>query len=297
MTGACGLLGAHLLESLSHRHEVVGTDRHPWWGDIPRKVFQGDLLDSRFLQELLVRTAPQMLFHCAALTDVDACEKDPEAVRAYNVGVPHALAGLLPAGCRFIYVSTDAVLGGTRSSAKEEEIPAPRSAYGRSKWEAEQLIRRERDHSLVVRTNFYGWSSGRKKTFAEWLWKALQQKEPIALFDDFFFTPLYVVDFVERLIRLAEGPAGGLFHLGGGDRVSKYRFGQLLAEEGGLPFGLVRRGSLDQAGLGAPRAKDISLDSSKFQTATGMDLPGCAAGIRRFLAHRETPLSRRFSEC
>ena len=296
VTGACGLLGAHLLESLSRRHEASGADRNPWWGETPRVLFTGDLLDSRFLKDLAGRVKPQVLFHCAAMTDVDACEKDPESARAYNAGLPRTLAGLLPADCLFVYLSTDAVFGGTRPMAKEEDPPAPCNVYGRSKWEGEQAVRTACRNSLIVRTNFYGWSSGRKKTFAEWLWGCLERKEPVTLFEDFFFSPIYAVDLVERLEGLVENGHRGLFHLAGSERVSKHRFGMQMAQTGGLSAGSVRAGSVRQAGLAAQRGGDLSLDVSRFSRETGTGLPDCPQGLRRFFKDRGLSLSRRFAQ-
>ena len=71
------------------------------------------------------------------------------------------------------------------------------------------------DRHLIVRTNFYGWSSGRKQTSAEWLHAALKTGQPITLFGDFFFTPIYIVDFVELLERLIETGYLGIIHLVG----------------------------------------------------------------------------------
>lgn len=294
VTGACGLLGAHLMELLSRRHEVVGTDRNPWWGDASRAVVAGDLLDPRFVDEFIGRTAPQALLHCTAMTDVEACERDPEAARVQNAGVPRRLLGLLPADCLFVYLSTDAVFGGSRPMATEEDPPSPCSVYGRSKLEGEEAVRR-RPNSLIVRSNFYGWSSGRKKTFAEWLWGALERGEPLTLFEDFLFSPIYVADLAERLELLMEKNGRGVIHLAGRDRVSKSRFGLLLAEIAGLSHRSVRTGSVQDAGLLAVRGGDQSLDSSRFCRVTHVDLPGCREGLERFVEDRGRPLSGRFA--
>ena len=144
-----------------------------------------------------------------------------------------------------------------------------------------------------MRTNFYGWSSGRKQTSAEWLYDALKRGEPITLFDDFFFTPIYVVDFVERLQGLIERRHCGIVHLGGRDRVSKAAFGALMAEAAGLSMQHVRRGSINDAPLLASRPKDMSLDSGRFVSLTGLALPDCAASLSAFLRDRERPLSAR----
>lgn len=294
VTGACGLLGAHLLECLSRRHSAVGTDRNPWWGESPQAVLTGDLQDPVFLKKIIPEAEPEVLFHCAALTDVEHCERDPQAAHAINAWLLQSILGLLPPGCLFVYISTDAVFGGMRPMGSEEDAPSPCNAYGRSKLEGEEVVRK-RTNSLVVRTNFYGWSSGRKKTFAEWLWSSLEREEPITLFDDFFFSPIYAVDLAQRLGILVDKGCRGLIHLAGRERVSKSQFGRQLAEIAGFSLKNVRTGSVKGSGLAAARGGDLSLDSSRFHRETGVDLPGCREGLERFVRDRGRPLSRRFS--
>lgn len=296
MTGACGLLGAHLLECLSSRHSAVGTDRNPWWGGSPQNLLTGDLQDPVFLKKIIREVAPEVLFHCAALTDLEACERDPQAAHAINARLPQSILSLLPPGCLFVYISTDAVFGGMRPMAGEEDAPSPCNAYGRSKQEGEELVRKGWTDALVIRTNFYGWSSGRKKTFAEWLWGALERGEPITLFEDFFFSPIYVADLAERLEILMGKGQRGLVHLGGRDRVSKSGFGMRLAELAGFPTTHVRTGSVKDSILAAPRGGDLSLDSSRFFRLTGSQVPSCLDGLHRFVRDKNSPLGLRFGK-
>ena len=245
ITGACGLLGAHLVAMLSRRYDVVGVDRHPWWGDEPQAVRLGDLEAPQFLRDTVEATAPSILIHCAALANVDACEQDPAQAYTRNATLTRQLVRAVPASCLVVYLSTDGVFQGDTPFAREEDAPCPRTVYGRSKLQGEREVALATRNHLIVRTNFYGWSSGRKRTAGEWLYHALEAQQPVTLFTDFFFTPIYVVDFVERLIHLLEHPYRGLIHVAGRDRLSKHLFGMLMAEAGGFSTEAVRPGSLD----------------------------------------------------
>lgn len=293
VTGVTGLLGSHVAAALQLSELVVGVDRHPWWGDRPLDVRTADLRDGGIVDRLLEDVRPDVLIHCAALVNVDACERQPDDAFAVNAEIPARLARAAGPGCLFVYIATDGVFRGESPFASEDTVPEPRTVYGRTKLAGEQEVARVTPNHLILRTNFFGWSSGRKQTSAEWLYRALEQQDPITLFDDFYFSPIYVVDFVAAMLGLVDGGARGLFHVAGGERVSKYEFGLELARQAGFPTTNVRRGSIDDAKLAAPRPKDMSLSTERAAASLGRPLPGVRDGIARFLADRGRSLSER----
>lgn len=295
VTGACGLLGAHLSACLAREHEVAGMDRNPWWGDGPLALFRGDLMDFQWVSQEVRRFSPEVLIHCAGMANVDACERDPERAKACNVEMTRLLVRAAPAGCLFLYISTDGIFRGEEPFAREDTPPHPLTVYGRTKLQGEREVMAAIPNHLILRTNFYGWSSGRKLSAAEWLYGAIQRGEAITLFEDFFFTPIYAAHLAERVRALLKIPYRGILHLGGSERVSKSRFGELLAEMAGFSLANARRGSLRDAQLAAPRPRDMSLDCSRYRRWTGMELPDCRAGLSQFLLDRGVSLSGRFS--
>jgi dTDP-4-dehydrorhamnose reductase len=282
------------MAALSRRHNVVGIDRHPWWGDRPANVLVGDLTTPGFVADTVATVVPDILIHCAGMVSVDACEQNPALAYACNMDITRRVARAVAPHCLVVYITTDGIFKGETPFATEEQLPCPRTVYGRSKLHGEWEVELATKNYLIIRTNFYGWSSGRKQTAAEWLYHALDTGQSIMLFDDFFFTPIYVVDFVVRLVLLIESGHRGIFHLCGKDRVSKGEFATLMAKAAGLSLENVRWGSIDDAHLAAPRPKDMSLSSERFRRITGVDVPGCMAGLLRFVADRQRPLSARF---
>lgn len=294
VTGASGLLGGHALAFFSRRNETLGLDRNPGWGDRPAAVELGDLAEPGFGEGVVRRFQPDLLIHCAAMADVDGCERDPARAELYNAGMTRRLAQAVSPKCLFLYISTDGLFQGDRPLVNEETPPQPRTVYGKTKLQGELEVRLATKNHLILRTNFFGWSSGRKKTAGEWLHHALKEGSPITLFEDFHFTPIYVVDFLERLEALLESGHRGVVHLCGRDRVSKLEFGTRMAELAGFPKTGIRRGSIRAAGLLADRPADMSLDCGLFRRVTGLELPGCEEGLRRFLSDRDRGLSARF---
>lgn len=295
ITGACGLLGAHLVAALLGHHHVVGFDRHPWWGSRRIELHQGDLGDAAAREAFISFAKPDLLIHCAAMVNVDACEERPADAYFVNGTITGLLARAVPSWCRVVYVTTDGIFRGDAPLSCESDLPCPRTVYGRSKLQGEWETQIATENHLIVRTNFYGWSSGIKSTSAEWLYGALQKGDPVTLFDDFWFTPIYVADLVESMLALIFSGYNGIFHVAGGERISKYEFGMRLAATAGFSAARVRRGSVADAGLSAPRPRDMSLSSDKLAAVLRRPAPACNAGLMRFLADRERTLEDRVS--
>jgi dTDP-4-dehydrorhamnose reductase len=293
VTGVTGLLGSHIAAALQPSDEVSAADRHAWWGDRPLDVEAVDLSEPGAAERVVLVARPDVLFHCAALVDVDACEQSPERAYAVNAALPGRLARAAGPDCLFVYIATDGVFRGDSAFASESTPPAPRTVYGASKLQGERDVAAAAGNHLILRTNFFGWSSGRKQTSAEWLYRSLETQQPITLFDDFYFTPLYVVDFVAAMFRLIDAGGRGLFHLTGSERVSKYAFGMEMARQAGFATARVTRGSIDDAHLAAPRPKDMSLSTARAAAVLGAPLPAFREGITRFLADRGKPLGAR----
>jgi dTDP-4-dehydrorhamnose reductase len=293
ITGVTGLLGAHIAAALATHHRVVGFDRHRWWSSAKVAIHQGELADEAQRAEFIADAAPDLFVHCAAMVNVDACEERPADAYFANGVLPGLLARAVRRDCVFVYVTTDGIFSGDAPLRRETDLPCPRTVYGRSKLHGEWETALAHPEHLIVRTNFYGWSSGLKQTSGEWLYSALADRRDITLFDDFWFTPIYVTDLVERIFALLAARRRGTYHLVGGDRVTKFEFGKVLAEHAGLSLDAARRGSIDAAALRAPRPRDMSLNGELAAGLTGLAAPRCADGIKRFVADRGRTLEQR----
>jgi nucleoside-diphosphate-sugar epimerase len=141
VTGHAGFVGSYLVERLvGLGHEVVGIDRQRA-EDVPGLVasYEGDLLELKGLVDILKDV--ECVFHLAAAkSDWGVTRK--EYVRE-NVQVTRRLveAGKGAGVKRWVFYSTVAVLGSSEKRAGEEAAFAPVTGYGRSKMEAEHVVR------------------------------------------------------------------------------------------------------------------------------------------------------------
>src|SRR5690348_2585250 len=102
LTGATGLLAPYLVAGMSACFDVVTTARRG--GDV-----RCDLTDADAVNALVTDVRPDAVVHAAALTDVDACERCPDAATAANVGTTERLVATLPSETPLVLLSTDQV--------------------------------------------------------------------------------------------------------------------------------------------------------------------------------------------
>lgn len=283
ITGAGGLLGINLALRASRAHTVFGLDRSPLHG-APFELIQVDLLSARGFEQALTDSKAEAVIHCAAMADVDACERDPSAAWQVNASVPRVIAQL----CRrnavgLIHISTDAVFDGTTSgSYSEDDRPSPTSTYARTKAAAEEEVLGAYPEAVVARVNFYGWSPTGRRSLAEFFVSNLTAGSEVKGFTDVMFCPMLVTDLGELLLRILEHDLSGLYHAVGPEPMSKYDFGVALARTFGLDSRRISPGTVDAAGLKARRAHNLSLSVHKLSTALGEPLPSFSTGLGEF---------------
>jgi dTDP-4-dehydrorhamnose reductase len=133
ITGGKGLLGRTLQAALAE-HELTVADLPAW-----------DVTDGERTMRQILEVRPDVVIHCAAMTNVDACEADRAAAfRLNEEGARNVAVACKVAGARLIALSTDYVFSGDPPREpwawSETDIPRPRTVYGASKAAGEQLI-------------------------------------------------------------------------------------------------------------------------------------------------------------
>jgi dTDP-4-dehydrorhamnose reductase len=242
-----------------------------------------DLRSAQAADAALRAARPDLVVHCAALTDVDGCERDPDGARALNAAAPGALAEAACAlGARFVHVSTDAVYDGEAPGAHDErEPPAPVNVYADTKLEGEHAVLAAHPEALVLRTTMHGWTALGRLSFSEAILRGLMRGDRLTLFSDVHFSPLVVSDLAVVIANLALRGATGVLNAGAADAVSKTQFGRLVAREFSLPEDSIAAVTLASRGLAAPRPRNTALATGRLAAALGAPPPTVADGVRR----------------
>ncbi|MEM3434011.1 MAG: dTDP-4-dehydrorhamnose reductase [Candidatus Methanomethyliaceae archaeon] len=212
VTGAAGMLGTALVPALRELgFRVYATDIVVDRPDIdPLDVRDLDALDAYFR-----KTAPMIVFHLAAETDVDKCELDPDHAFLTNViGTQNVCIAARRVNATVFYISTAGVFDGMKSEPYTEfDEPNPINVYGKTKFEAEKIVKDLCQRYFIVRA---GWMIGGGRKDKKFVAKILMQLRKGArilyVVNDKFGTPTYTVDFSRVICKLAETDWYGLYH-------------------------------------------------------------------------------------
>lgn len=269
VTGASGFIGWPLANALVGQYEVVGSyqSRKVSSPDFP--IFQVDLTQEDEVIAAFATIKPDMVFHCAAMSQPNQCELNQKASYEINVSATQILAQLCASqGAKLIFTSTDLVFDGVEGNYAEEAPVAPLNVYGQHKAEAERrIVQHCQDYAVCRMPLMFGTPTHGASSFLQGFLTQLEQGQPLTLFYDEYRSILHEDDAVAGLIWAAQN-VKGIIHLGGKDRMSRYDFGLLLAEKLGYSIDLIQKVSQKEVTMAAKRAADASLNS-RFAFASG----------------------------
>lgn len=238
VTGANGLLGGDAVDLVADRHEVLALGRGPCrlapgryaWAD-------ADLGDGRSVEAALRDFRAQAVLHAGAMTDVDGCEREPEAAWRVNVGGTEQVARACRAlGARLVAISTDYVFDGTAGPYAEEAVPNPRGAYARTKRAGEEAALLLAPDCCVARVSVvYSGRPGAKPNFATQVVEKLSRGEPVRAFSDQRVSPTLARSGAAMALELLLATGyRGVIHASGATALDRVDFAGRVARRFGL---------------------------------------------------------------
>jgi dTDP-4-dehydrorhamnose reductase len=203
ITGAKGLVGRALVEHCSAGGDEVFSYDHQ----------SLDIADAAAVESAIAAHRPNAVINCAAWTDVDGCETNPEKAEQVNALGPENLArASRSVGALLITISTDYVFDGEKDGFyTQHDQPRPISVYGRSKLDGERRAQETNARTIVVRTGYIFGTGG--KNFLSNIVPWTQQGKKLKAIRDYWGTPTYGSDLAVRLRELAAVDLPGIYHV------------------------------------------------------------------------------------
>ncbi len=274
VTGGAGMLGQAVVAYCLAQGEPVAAFDH--------KTL--DITDELKLDAAFERERPDVVINCAAWTDVDGCEGDPEYANKVNALGPQLLAlACRKIGAQLITISTDYVFDGEKDGFyTQRDHPNPQSAYGASKLEGERRAQHAWANTIVVRSGYIFGVGGRN--FLSTLIARAREGEELKAICDSFGTPTYAPDLARRLFELAQLDLPGTYHVvNAGEGTTFEGFARCALKAAGLNESLLKAIRLGDLKRPAPRPRNSRL-RCVLSDALGLEpLPPWQEAVRKFI--------------
>ncbi len=294
VTGATGMLGYDLCKVLSENNNVTGLSRGKQivrGGLSGLDLVKADITDRKGLTDIIIRCAPDVIVHSAAIADVDFCELNPDAAFKVNTeGTENVADAAKKAGSRLLYISTDYVFDGTKDSPyAEDDEPDPVSVYGKSKFEAEKYIQARSEGYFIIRSAWMFGHGG--KNFVDSTLESAGKDRKIRAISDKYGSPTYTLDLSRAISDLLAKSSSlealpGIYHITNAGICSRYQFAKEILEYIGINSEVTAIQGKD-AGGAALRPKMSALDNSKISKILGYDLRHYKDAFRHYLENKE----------
>jgi len=246
ITGSSGYIGRFLYgEFKKSGYEVIGIDKN-------KSKFTNRIVDltkpSEFISEL-TRYQPNVIIHCAAIKDIEFCEKNKELAWETNVGSCNSIVYYLKKykHCKGILVSSDIVFDGKRGNYLEIDLPNPINWYGTTKLHGELLFKQLENFaicrtSLVIggainpieRLQLQKEINNRKlKTqsfFSQYIYNLLVLGVVVKVPDNIIASPTHLLLIAKGLEVIINYDRRGVFHLSGAEAVSRFVLAKKIAQ-------------------------------------------------------------------
>jgi dTDP-4-dehydrorhamnose reductase len=250
-----------------------------------------DITDGRTVEQAVAAFRPDVVIHCAAMTQVDACESGGDtAFRINALGSAHVARAAERHGARVIALSTDYVFDGLLDRPYHEfDRPAPRTLYGASKLAGEEAVRNHcPDHTLLRIAWLYGETG---PSFLHTMLKlGAQPGDPLKVVDDQKGNPTSTGAVAELVVRLLDAPVPGVVHGSCEGETTWFGFAREIFACAGLKRGLVPCATAEFP-RPAPRPANSCLEKRVLRLAGFPPMPHWRETLEKFIreSHGNVP--------
>ena len=222
VTGSNGLLGQKIVYQLIKRKDIdlIATAKGPN-RLIEKKGYKYldlDITNENQVYRALESFKPNSVINCAAMTNVDACEKNQEDCWDINVNAVKYIATASElVNAHLVHLSTDFIFDGKDGPYAEIDSPNPLHFYAKSKLESEKIVQKIMTKWSIARTIIiYGITDNMSRSnLVIWAKKEMENGNSINVINDQYRSPTLAEDLAKGCISVVDHSAYGIYHLSG----------------------------------------------------------------------------------
>lgn len=271
VTGAGGQLGRSVVSLLNQRG---GYDVSPF------TRLELDIANEHLVASAVESIQPDVIFHCAAYTNVEAAE---DTGKELNWKVNRDASGYISkaatnVSAKLIYISTDYVFDGLKSSPYEvTDTTNPLNQYGAAKLAGEQQLLNYSPDAHVIRTSWVFEEEG--QNFVNTMERLAETMDSLKVVNDQHGRPTYAPDLAEFMLYVVEqNVPGGIYHFANDGEATWYAFAKAILRGKDIPITPVDSKEFVQKAK-RPQYSVLSLDKVK---GTGFELSSWQDALARF---------------
>ena len=288
ITGSKGQLGTELISVLREMRSELGSVPGIYSGAelVCVDIDEVDISDGDAIASFAASRsdAPfDLIINCAAMTNVDACETHYEAALKGNATGPANIAKFAEEqGAKLVHISTDYVFDGkSETPYTEDDIPAPATAYGRSKLLGEQNVTEACSRAFIIRTSWLYGKTG--NNFVKTIRKIASENERITVVYDQVGNPTNANDLAYHILKIAATEEYGVYHVTGGGICSWYEFAEEIVQMSGLKCEVVPVTTAEFP-RPAPRPAYSAMDHARLRATVGDEMRPWKEALAAFIS-------------
>ena len=274
LLGSSGMLGKSI-------YNFLKSDFQVYTNGLKKRRY--DLCKKKNLSILLDNTKPDVIINSLGITNIEICNKNKELAKKVNFKI---LKNLFNIKKRYNYkfwliqISTDQLYDAIsfKIKSREESKIKINNYYTKTKLQAERIC--ESNKCLILRTNFFGKSIVKKKSFSDWVLKSSKKKETFYLFKDIYFSPLRLITICRILKKIVQNnfDTNGIYNLGSNNGLSKLNFSLFFLKYLKIKNKNFKIASVNKI-LKTKRSKNMLMNVEKFENTFKIKLPNLISEI------------------
>ncbi len=212
ITGCGGMLGLDVYNQLSQATSTLiatDIDLNEKWLDYL------DVGDLQACERLFKEFAPSIVFHLAALTDLEYCEKNQaDTWRVNALGTENIALLSRQHDATMVYIGTAGIFDGNKEEYNDFDQPNPLSYYAKAKYHGEIFVQQYLSKYYIFRA---GWMMGggisKDKKFVNKIYKKIKQGvSELCVVDDKLGNPTYTANFADSMLKVLSTGYYGLYN-------------------------------------------------------------------------------------
>ncbi|MDN5576074.1 MAG: dTDP-4-dehydrorhamnose reductase [Pediococcus sp.] len=273
ITGANGQLGTELRTLLDAKGiSYTATDSK-----------ELDITNAEGVNAYFQEHKPELVFHCAAYTAVDAAEEEPgkSIDELVNVtGMQNIATAVESVGATLVYISTDYVFDGQNDGMYEEmDKQNPQNEYGRTKSLGEKAVRDTMSKYYIIRTSWVFGKYG--KNFVYTMLNLSKTHDVLTVVDDQVGRPTWTYTLAQFMLYAVENKiAYGTYNLSNDNQANWFEFATEILKDTKTEVEPVSSAEYPQKAH-RPEHSVLSLEKTK---ATGFKIPTWQEALKQMMA-------------